>query len=126
MRIKGIQKEVALTSDPSAQERDNKGSCSVKVAVGVGVAAFRPTAKPYVNWAASMAASLETGVPWVMCQQDDAPDPIDGICPICMEEKDLSDQELQPYICGYKLYVDLQDAGRSMHVATSPISSSSC
>ncbi|KAK8945197.1 Beta-galactosidase 6 [Platanthera zijinensis] len=25
-------------------------------------------AKPYVNWAASMDVSLETGMPWVMCQ----------------------------------------------------------
>ncbi|XP_057449008.1 beta-galactosidase 8-like [Lotus japonicus] len=37
-------------------------------------------AKPYVNWAASMATSLDTGVPWVMCQQADAPDPIINTC----------------------------------------------
>ncbi|KAK8934992.1 Beta-galactosidase 6 [Platanthera zijinensis] len=42
--------------------------------------AYGAAAKPYVNWAASMAASLETGVPWVMCQQDDAPDPIINTC----------------------------------------------
>ncbi|KAK8960288.1 Beta-galactosidase 8 [Platanthera guangdongensis] len=30
--------------------------------------AYGAAAKPYVNWAASMAASLETGVPWVMRQ----------------------------------------------------------
>lgn len=33
-------------------------------------------AKPYVNWAAAMATSLDTGVPWVMCQQADTPDPL--------------------------------------------------
>ena len=33
-------------------------------------------AKPYVDWAAGMATSLNTGVPWNMCQQKDAPDPI--------------------------------------------------
>lgn len=31
---------------------------------------------PYVRWAAQMAVGLQTGVPWVMCKQDDAPDPV--------------------------------------------------
>lgn len=30
----------------------------------------------YTKWAAQMAVGLDTGVPWVMCKQDDAPDPI--------------------------------------------------
>lgn len=30
----------------------------------------------YINWAAKMALGLDTGVPWVMCKEDDAPDPI--------------------------------------------------
>ncbi|KAF3658378.1 Chloroplastic group IIB intron splicing facilitator CRS2, chloroplastic [Capsicum annuum] len=29
--------------------------------------------KPYVNWAASMATSLDTRGPWVMCQHPDSP-----------------------------------------------------
>lgn len=29
-----------------------------------------------MNWAAKMAVGLDTGVPWVMCKEDDAPDPI--------------------------------------------------
>ena len=33
-------------------------------------------AKSYANWAAKMAVGLETGVPWVMCKQQDAPDPV--------------------------------------------------
>jgi beta-galactosidase len=33
-------------------------------------------AKPYANWAAKMAVGTNTGVPWVMCKQDDAPDPV--------------------------------------------------
>ncbi|CAM8962200.1 unnamed protein product [Rhodiola kirilowii] len=37
-------------------------------------------AKPYIKWAASMALSQNTGVPWVMCQQKDAPDPIIDTC----------------------------------------------
>ncbi|XP_074347064.1 beta-galactosidase 5-like [Apium graveolens] len=28
----------------------------------------------YINWAAKMALGLDTGVPWVMCKEDDAPD----------------------------------------------------
>ncbi|XP_065865856.1 beta-galactosidase 8 [Euphorbia lathyris] len=42
--------------------------------------AFGPAAKTYINWAAGMAISLDTGVPWVMCQQRDAPDPIINTC----------------------------------------------
>ncbi|XP_020973461.1 beta-galactosidase 8-like isoform X2 [Arachis ipaensis] len=38
--------------------------------------AYGPAAKPYIKWAASMATSLDTGVPWVMCMQADAPNPI--------------------------------------------------
>ena len=30
----------------------------------------------YVQWAAKMAVSLDTGVPWIMCKQKDAPDPV--------------------------------------------------
>lgn len=30
----------------------------------------------YMTWAAKMAVDLDTGVPWVMCKQDDAPDPV--------------------------------------------------
>ncbi|KAK6138071.1 hypothetical protein DH2020_028186 [Rehmannia glutinosa] len=42
--------------------------------------AYGESAKTYVNWAASMATSLDTGVPWVMCQQSDAPNPIINTC----------------------------------------------
>ncbi|KAF8388821.1 hypothetical protein HHK36_025501 [Tetracentron sinense] len=34
----------------------------------------------YTKWAAEMAVGLGTGVPWVMCKQDDAPDPIINAC----------------------------------------------
>uniref|UniRef100_A0A166ENF5 beta-galactosidase n=1 Tax=Daucus carota subsp. sativus TaxID=79200 RepID=A0A166ENF5_DAUCS len=34
----------------------------------------------YTKWAAQMAVGLDTGVPWVMCKQDDAPDPIINAC----------------------------------------------
>ncbi|KAE8708360.1 Beta-galactosidase 8 [Hibiscus syriacus] len=38
--------------------------------------AYGAGAKPYIKWAANMDVSLDTGVPWVMCQQSDALDPI--------------------------------------------------
>lgn len=34
----------------------------------------------YVKWAASTAIALNTSVPWVMCSQEDAPDPIINTC----------------------------------------------
>ncbi|KAJ9674818.1 hypothetical protein PVL29_024006 [Vitis rotundifolia] len=34
----------------------------------------------YINWAAKMAVGLDTGVPWVMCKEDDAPDPVINAC----------------------------------------------
>ncbi|KAL5976639.1 hypothetical protein ACLOJK_020972 [Asimina triloba] len=36
--------------------------------------------RAYAQWAASMAVGLKTGVPWVMCKQDDAPDPVINAC----------------------------------------------
>lgn len=39
-------------------------------------AGFGDKGPPYVLWAAKMAVGLKTGVPWIMCKQDDAPDPV--------------------------------------------------
>ncbi|GFY87478.1 glycosyl hydrolase family 35 protein [Actinidia rufa] len=39
-------------------------------------AAFNEKGPAYVRWAAKMAVGLQTGVPWVMCKQRDAPDPV--------------------------------------------------
>ncbi|XP_052200823.1 LOW QUALITY PROTEIN: beta-galactosidase 16-like [Diospyros lotus] len=41
---------------------------------------FPVTGPPYVLWAAEMAVGLQTGVPWTMCKQDDAPDPVINAC----------------------------------------------
>ena len=38
--------------------------------------ALRAAGHAYINWAAKMAVGLGTGVPWVMCKEDDAPDPV--------------------------------------------------
>jgi hypothetical protein len=38
--------------------------------------AYRDLGSRYVQWAANMAVGLKTGVPWIMCKQKDAPDPV--------------------------------------------------
>ncbi|XP_050256859.1 beta-galactosidase 6-like [Quercus robur] len=43
-------------------------------------AAFHQKGPPYVRWAAKMAVGLKTSVPWVMCKQTDAPDPVINTC----------------------------------------------
>nr|XP_011468258.1 PREDICTED: beta-galactosidase 6 isoform X2 [Fragaria vesca subsp. vesca] len=43
-------------------------------------AAFHEKGPAYVRWAAKMAVDLQTGVPWVMCKQTDAPDPVVNTC----------------------------------------------
>lgn len=42
--------------------------------------AFGAAGQSYVNWAAKMAVGMDTGVPWVMCKEDDAPDPVINAC----------------------------------------------
>ncbi|XP_020572705.1 beta-galactosidase 16-like [Phalaenopsis equestris] len=42
--------------------------------------AFHEKGPAYVKWAANMAVSLQTGVPWMMCKQMDAPDPVINTC----------------------------------------------
>ncbi|KAI3450543.1 hypothetical protein Pfo_007208 [Paulownia fortunei] len=41
---------------------------------------YGASANTYIDWAAQMATSTNTGVPWVMCQQNDAPDPMINTC----------------------------------------------
>ncbi|XP_057970690.1 beta-galactosidase 6 [Malania oleifera] len=43
-------------------------------------AAFHEKGPSYVQWAAKMAVDLQTGVPWIMCKQTDAPDPVINTC----------------------------------------------
>uniref|UniRef100_A0A5B6ZDD3 Beta-galactosidase n=1 Tax=Davidia involucrata TaxID=16924 RepID=A0A5B6ZDD3_DAVIN len=42
--------------------------------------AFGAAGHAYMTWAAEMAVELGTGVPWVMCKEDDAPDPVINTC----------------------------------------------
>lgn len=64
-----------LISELSAKQIENE--------YGMVGRAFRQEGKSYVKWAAKLAVELETGVPWVMCKQDDAPDPVVSlyVCP---------------------------------------------
>lgn len=52
--------------------------------------------KAYTKWAAQMAVGLDTGVPWVMCKQDDAPDPIIDACNGFYCENYKPNQEYKP------------------------------
>ncbi|MCD7471957.1 Beta-galactosidase 8 [Datura stramonium] len=62
---------------------------------------YGPRAKPYVNWAASMTTSLDTGVPWVMCQQPDAPAPIisRSIGDVCLKKSEFNREPLYAKFC---------------------------
>lgn len=42
--------------------------------------AFKERGDSYVQWAAKMAVALDTKVPWIMCKQKDAPDPVVSFC----------------------------------------------
>ncbi|XXG71673.1 hypothetical protein AAC387_Pa07g0942 [Persea americana] len=42
--------------------------------------AYGVSGELYVQWAAETAVGLNTTVPWVMCQQEDAPDPVINTC----------------------------------------------
>ncbi|KAK9287542.1 hypothetical protein L1049_015963 [Liquidambar formosana] len=42
--------------------------------------AFGTAGYAYMTWAAKMAVGMGTGVPWVMCKEDDAPDPVINTC----------------------------------------------
>ncbi|KDP33944.1 hypothetical protein JCGZ_07515 [Jatropha curcas] len=44
------------------------------------MSAYGAGGKAYINWCANMANSLDIGVPWIMCQQDDAPQPMINTC----------------------------------------------
>ncbi|KAK0583000.1 hypothetical protein LWI29_032174 [Acer saccharum] len=41
---------------------------------------FGTAGQAYMEWAAKMAVELDTGVPWVMCKDEGAPDPVINTC----------------------------------------------
>ncbi|KAH9656926.1 Beta-galactosidase 3 [Citrus sinensis] len=41
---------------------------------------FGSAGEAYMKWAAEMAVELNTEVPWVMCKEEDAPDPVINTC----------------------------------------------
>ncbi|CAK9166864.1 unnamed protein product [Ilex paraguariensis] len=61
--------KVALSSSPSYSFRiENEYGLESKAYVAGGYA--------YMTWATKMGAELDTEVPWLMCKEDDAPDPV--------------------------------------------------
>ncbi|CAA3017871.1 beta-galactosidase 15-like [Olea europaea subsp. europaea] len=44
------------------------------------ISSYGDAGKAYLNWCANMAESLDIGVPWIMCQESDAPEPMLNTC----------------------------------------------
>lgn len=44
------------------------------------ISSYGEAGKAYLQWCADMAESQNIGVPWIMCQQSDAPEPIIDTC----------------------------------------------
>ncbi|KAJ9548282.1 hypothetical protein OSB04_020825 [Centaurea solstitialis] len=44
------------------------------------ISSYGDAGKSYINWCANMANSLDIGVPWIMCQEDDAPESMINTC----------------------------------------------
>ncbi|XP_052182584.1 beta-galactosidase-like [Diospyros lotus] len=44
------------------------------------ISSYGAIGKAYLDWCANMAESLDVGVPWIMCQQNDAPEPMINTC----------------------------------------------
>lgn len=71
--------------------------------------AFGSSGQRYVRWAAAMAVNLQTGVPWTMCKQNDAPDPVVGIhshttaMGLSVEKHLLDQTQLISLHCGQKI-----------------------
>ncbi|XP_010548094.1 PREDICTED: beta-galactosidase 11 [Tarenaya hassleriana] len=42
--------------------------------------AYKQDGMNYINWAANLVDSMNLGIPWVMCKQNDAPDPMINAC----------------------------------------------
>nr|AEG76892.1 putative beta-galactosidase [Linum usitatissimum]AEG76893.1 putative beta-galactosidase [Linum usitatissimum] len=52
--------------------------------------------KAYAQWAAQMAVGLNTGVPWIACKQEDAPDPLIDTCNAYYCEKFTPNKSYKP------------------------------
>lgn len=38
--------------------------------------AYKESGLKYIKWASKLVHSMNLGIPWVMCKQNDAPDPL--------------------------------------------------
>ncbi|KAK6148714.1 hypothetical protein DH2020_016239 [Rehmannia glutinosa] len=65
---------------PGISFRTNNGPFKIENEYGPMEYELGAPGRAYTEWAAKMAVDLGTGVPWVMCKQDDAPDPIINTC----------------------------------------------
>ncbi|KAG6534969.1 hypothetical protein ZIOFF_008883 [Zingiber officinale] len=65
---------------PGTVFRTNNEPFKIENEYGYSESYFGDEGKLYAMWAAHMALNQGTGVPWVMGQQDDAPDPVINTC----------------------------------------------
>ncbi|KAL8210305.1 hypothetical protein R6Q57_007037 [Mikania cordata] len=65
---------------PGTVFRTDSEPFKVENEYGFYEAAYGDGGKSYTQWAAKMALAQNTGVPWIMCQQWDAPDPVINTC----------------------------------------------
>lgn len=77
---------------------------------GMESKAYGAAGRAYINWAAKMAVGLDTGVPWVMCKENDAPDPVVSNSFI-LKEKIHSDilQQIFPLPYSVELFASTHD-----------------
>ncbi|KAJ0478717.1 putative beta-galactosidase [Helianthus annuus] len=65
---------------PGTVFRTDNEPFKVENEYGYYEAAYGEGGKRYTQWAAKMALSQNIGVPWIMCQQWDAPNPVINTC----------------------------------------------
>ncbi|KAH9686911.1 Beta-galactosidase 7 [Citrus sinensis] len=67
---------VWLHNIPGIQLRTNNEIYKIENEYGNIMGPYKEAGKSYINWCAQMATSQNIGVPWIMCQQSDAPQPM--------------------------------------------------
>ncbi|PKA53215.1 Beta-galactosidase 7 [Apostasia shenzhenica] len=69
-----------LRQIPGLQMRTDSQPFKIENEYGNVKDPYGDAGKRYIQWCAQMADSLHIGVPWIMCQQDDAPQPMINTC----------------------------------------------
>ncbi|KAF8397786.1 hypothetical protein HHK36_016709 [Tetracentron sinense] len=81
-RFSGFGVSKAVTDVGRAIKIMEKGEyyCLIENEYGNVISSYGDVGKTYLNWCANTAESLDIGVPWIMCQENDAPQPMINTC----------------------------------------------